>query len=111
MATASKPVVLIGTRVAVWVLVVIVMVEVTAAPPGVTVAGLKMHVELAGSPEQTSCRAMLNPPIGVIVRAAEPDPPWVIVNEVGLAEIEKSGVITASLTAADVAPVKFVSPG
>jgi hypothetical protein len=63
---------------------------------GVTLAGLKLHVEFAGTPEQLSCNVWLKPRAGVIVRTALPNPPCLIVMEAGFALIEKSGAMTGS---------------
>jgi len=86
-----------GATDAVWTtLVVIVNVEVIVVPLAVTLAGLKLHLELADAPEQLSCNVWLKPPAGVIVRTALPDPPCLIVMEAGFALIEKSGAMTGS---------------
>ena len=49
-----------GPTDAVWTtLVVIVNVELIVVPLGVRLAGLKLHVEFAGAPEQLSCNVWL----------------------------------------------------
>jgi len=71
--------------------VAIVSVDVAASAPGVTLAGLKLQVALAGKPEQLRVVAELNPFDGVTVTVAVVVPPAVIVADVGLVPIEKLG--------------------
>jgi hypothetical protein len=97
----------------VWTLVLMVRVEMTAVPFGVTVAGLKVHEELAGSPEQLNCSCWLNPPVGAMVRTTLPVLPCPTVRADGLIAIEKSGAIgamTVTFVLEDVALAKFASP-
>ena len=69
-----------------------VRVVVAAAPhEGVTVAGKKLHVVPAGSPEQAKETAELKPPAGVTEIAVVPLVPAVAVNDAGDAETEKPG--------------------
>jgi hypothetical protein len=97
-------------RAALWTLVVIVSVEFTAAPAGVTEPGLKVQVELAGRPEQLNCRLWLNPPAGVIERAVVAEEPCFTERDAGLRPTEKSGATTVTV-ALDEDAAKFVSPG
>jgi hypothetical protein len=98
-----------GTRglnkpLAVLIFVEMVNVEVTAAPLGVTLAGLKTHVESAGSPLQERLVAALKLLIGVIVTVTAVELPFVTVALAGVSEIEKSGTgaaLTVTATAAD----------
>jgi hypothetical protein len=61
----------------------IVSCVVTAAPEGVTVAGLNEQVAFAGNPEQAKLTVELNPFIGVIVRVVDPCEPELTVSDVG----------------------------
>lgn len=68
---------------------------------------------MAGSPEQLNCSVWLNPPVGVMVKAAVPVAPCPRVSVDGLTEIEKSGAmgaLTVTLVTVDVAAGKFASP-
>jgi hypothetical protein len=56
---------------------------VTAAPAGVTVAGLKAHVAPAGRPEQAKLTAESNPFSGVTVSVTAPSKVEVAVTESG----------------------------
>src|SRR6185437_13371836 len=74
------------------VLAAIVIVVVAAfLPSGVTVAGLKLHVVPAGSPEQSKVTEELKPFSGVIVRVALPELPEGMVTEGGFAPKVKLG--------------------
>jgi hypothetical protein len=107
-----------GTRglikpLAVLIFVEMVNVEVTAAPLGVTLAGLKTHVESAGSPLQERLVAALKPLIGVIVTVTVVELPFVTVPLAGDWEIEKSGAgaaLTVIATAVDTEALFPVSP-
>ena len=59
--------------------VAIVSVVLAALPLGVSVAGLKEQLDLAGSPEQAKLIVPLNPPCGVIEMLYVADCPAVIV--------------------------------
>ena len=59
---------------------------------GVTEVGFSAHVVFAGQPETVSATELLNPNIEATVIVEFPEPPCVSVNEIGLADIEKSGV-------------------
>jgi hypothetical protein len=89
-----------------------VTVVVAAAPDGVTVEGLKLHVTEAGSPEHAKLIEELNPLTGVTVRVAEAAPPFVTVPLVTLKPREKSGVgiVMETVTAGDVEVAKVVAP-
>lgn len=98
---------------AVLVFVEMVNVEVTAAPLGVTLAGLKTHVESTGSPLQERLVAAAKPLSGVIVTVTVVELPFVTVPLAGVWEIEKSGTgaaLTVTATAADTDAVFPVSP-
>jgi hypothetical protein len=98
---------------AVLMFVEMVMVEVTAAPLGVTLAGLKTHVESAGSPLQERLVAAPKPLIGVIVTVTVVEAPFVTVPLAGVWEIEKSGAgaaLTVTAIAADTDALFPVSP-
>jgi hypothetical protein len=92
-------------------LVAMVMVDVAAAPFGVTLAGLKVQVPPAGKPLQARLVALLKPLTGVTVTVAVADPPRaVVVLLVGLIAMEKSGTgaaFTVTTTAADTEAAKF----
>ena len=60
---------------------------------GVTEVGFTTHVVFDGQPETVSATELLNPNIEVTVIVEFSEPPCVSVNEVGLADIEKSGVV------------------
>lgn len=87
-------------------LLAIVMVEVEAAVPfGVTVAGLKAQVELAGSPEHANVVAPVNPLTGVIVIVAETGVPAVtdpLVGEIARVKSAGSAALTVMETAEEV---------
>jgi len=80
---------------------------VTALPAGVTVAGAKEQVAVAGSPEQAKLTAELKPFCGVTVRVTDPWLPELTVNEAGDAPRVKlgGGVVTVNETV--VAPVRL----
>ena len=82
----------------------------TALPLGVTVAGLKVQVESAGSPEQAKVMADEKPKAGVTVTVVVPLAPLATETEVGLRDKLKAGVPTATLTADEVEAAKTVSP-
>jgi len=86
------------------------VVEATLVPFGVTVAGEKVQVLLAGSPEQEKLTCWLKPSAGVTLTVVFPDVPAVTVTVVGLKLTVKLGVPTVCVRAVDVDPVKFVSP-
>jgi hypothetical protein len=76
-------------------LAVVATVKVEFAEPfagGVTDEGVTVHVAFDGQPETVSATELLNPKLEVTVIVEFPEPPCVSVNEVGLADIEKSGV-------------------
>lgn len=84
----------------------IVMVEVEAAVPfGVTVAGLKAQVELAGSPEHVKVVAAANPLTDVIVIVAEAGVPAVtdaLAGEIARVKSAGGAALTVMDTAAEV---------
>ena len=73
-------------------MVVTVRVVVTAAPLGVTEAGLKLQAASEGSPLHVKFTCELNPFSGVTVNVAFPLCPSTIVNVVGFTDTWKSGV-------------------
>ena len=57
----------------------IVSVVLAVAPAGVTVAGVKLHVAPAGSPEQPKVTVALKPPRAVNVIVSVPfEPRWTV---------------------------------
>ena len=60
-------------------------------PGGVTDVGFRVQVVPAGQPETVRATKLLNPLSAVTVTVELPEPPCVSVNELGLAESEKSG--------------------
>jgi hypothetical protein len=93
------------------VLIATIRLDVAAAPLGVTLEGLKVHVPPDGSPLQARLVAALKPLMGVIVTVAVAEPPVAVtVLLVGLSEMEKSavgGALTATTTAGDTEAAKF----
>ncbi len=84
--------------------VVTVKVLVTAAVPvGVTLAGEKLQLTPVGRPEpHENVTAWLNPPAGVTVKTAVPEPPCATVIEAGAAVTVKLGgigAVTVTVTA------------
>ena len=61
-------------------------------PGGVTEVGAMVHVVFDGQPDTVSATELLNPKLEATVIVEFPEPPCVSVNEVGFADIEKSGV-------------------
>ena len=91
--------------------VAIVNEVVPAFPPaGVTVAGAKLHVESAGSPEQLKLIAEANPNAGVAVTVVVALLPLATDAEVGLSDKEKVGEPTITLTADEADAAKMASP-
>jgi hypothetical protein len=91
--------------------VAMVMVVVAAAPAlGVTDAGEKLQVELAGSPLQAKVMAAPNPKEGVAVMVELPLLPLATVIEGGLSERLKPGLPTVTVTAVEVELAKTASP-
>ena len=78
-------------RVAVVPDVLTVSVVVAAAPEGVTVCGLKLHVVPAGKPEQAKETFELKPPTSVTVIVVVPLCPAWTVRDAGLTETVKFG--------------------
>jgi hypothetical protein len=74
-----------------------VTVLLTAAPAGVTVAGLKLHPTVAGSPEQVKLTADANPASGVTVSFAVVGLVFVAVPLAALIASRKSGVPAAAI--------------
>jgi len=83
----------------VGVLLVVETVKVEDVP-GVMEVGLNEQVVAEGQPVMLSATLPLNPLIAVTDIAELPDPPRVMVSDVGLREIEKSGA-AAGLTVSD----------
>jgi hypothetical protein len=75
----------------VGVLVVVETVNVEEAP-GAMEVGLNEQVVAVGQPETVRATLPVKPLIAEIDMVELPDPPRVIVSDVGLREIEKSGV-------------------
>jgi hypothetical protein len=92
-------------------LVAIVNTKVAADPLGVTDAGLKVHDENDGNPEQLREVDAANALIGVMVTADMVELPLVTVALAGEREIVKSGTaVTVIGTAFDVEDALSVSP-
>ena len=89
-----------------------VTVVLTGAPAGVTVAGLKLHETPEGSPEQAKVTAASKPLTGATVMLAVAGVELVSVPLPGLIDSEKSGAGAemVTVTAAEVLPLKLVSP-
>jgi hypothetical protein len=92
--------------------VVMVSVEVAAAPFGVTVAELKLQAALVGRLEQERPVAALKPLIGVIVTVRVVELPPLTVPVVGATESEKSavGAVIVTVIAAEVERAFNASP-
>jgi hypothetical protein len=88
-----------------------VRVDVAAAAPGVTEAGLKAQVANEGSPEHASVVAAENPFIGVMLTVAVAEPPLAMVALAGESEMEKAGVpVTVNVTVFEVDGALLASP-
>jgi hypothetical protein len=92
-----------------------VRVAVTAVAPsaGVTVAGERVQVELAGAPAQVSATACLKPPVGVTVMVDVTLALRATVAAVGERLMVKSGAgpaLTVMVTIDEVLGLKAVSP-
>jgi hypothetical protein len=86
------------------------MVELAAAPLGVTLAGLNVQVASTGNPLHERVVAALKPLIGVIVTVTVLELPFVTVPLAGDWEIEKSGTgaaLTVTTTAAETDAAKL----
>lgn len=103
IGSSSSDIEPVASVIAACTLLSIVMVEVEAAVPfGVTVAGLKAQVELAGSPEQANVVAPVNPLTGVTVIMAEAGEPAGTDPLVGeIARVKSAG--PAAVTVIDIA--------
>ena len=102
-----------GVNIAVPAEVVIVTVVDTAAPLGVTVAGLNAHAAPCGSPEHTKLVVAVKPPDGVSMIVAFAELPAATVPLAGLTASVKSGVgapPTVTVTAVDVDDANVPSP-
>jgi hypothetical protein len=64
----------------------------TAAPAGVTVAGLNAQLAPLGNPEQAKLTGALNPLEGVTVKVTVPELPEFTVNAAGCAATLKPGI-------------------
>ena len=85
---------IVRVEVPVGVLAFVVTVNTEPAEPfagGVKEAGLRAQVALAGQPDTVSATELLNPAMEVTVIVEFPELPCVSVNDVGFADIEKSG--------------------
>jgi hypothetical protein len=88
-------------------------VVAAAVPFGVTVAGAKVHVPPLGNPLQAKPTCWLKPPAGVTVTVVWAELPADTEPLAGDAPMLKLGgvaAVTATVTALEVEPEKFVSP-
>lgn len=88
--------VMVGVPVAARRLTVTVIFDVPAPP--LIGFGLKLTETLDGTPEAERLTDELNPPETVVVSVELPDEPRAMISEVGLAVIEKSGVVPGTVT-------------
>src|SRR5882724_4338116 len=72
-----------------------IMATSAVPPPGVTLEGVNVQLDLDGMPEQANVMAASNAGTGVMVKCCVCDWPAVTVTSVSVADIEKSSTVNA----------------